>query len=65
MYSAMIFLSAAAASLFFFGTQKILKREKSSTQIITYLLPPRLVAGTLPPRSTKKAPGPAGGAGFR
>ena len=52
MYSAIIFLSAAAASLFFFRNQTILKREKSSTHIITYLLPPRLVAGMLPPRST-------------
>ena len=55
MYSAMMFVSAAVVSLFF-RNRTILKREKSSTYIITYLLPRTLVAGMLPPRSTKKRP---------
>ena len=55
MYSAMMPVSAAAVSLFF-RNQTILKREKSSTHIITYLLPPTLVVGMLSPWSTKKRP---------
>ena len=55
MYSAMMFLSAAAASLFF-RNRTTSKHEKSSTHIITYLLPPRLFAGMLPPRFAKKRP---------
>ena len=55
MYSAMMPVSAAAVSLFF-RNQTSWKREKSSTHIITYLLPPTLVVGMLPAWSTKKRP---------
>ena len=55
MYSAMMPVSAAAVSLFF-RNRTILKREKSSTHIITYILPPTLVVGMLLPWSTKKRP---------
>ena len=55
MYSAVMFLSAVAASLFF-RNQTVLKREKSSPHILRYLLQPRLVEGMLPPRSAKKRP---------
>ena len=55
MYSAMMSLNAAAAS-FLLRNRTILKREKSPTHIVPFLLPPRLVAGMLSPRSTKKRP---------
>lgn len=52
---AIVFLSPAGAPLFF-NNLTILKREKSSPHIMTYLLPPRLVVGIIPLRFTKQRP---------
>lgn len=55
MYSAIMFLSVAGVSLFFWSLAT-LERVKSSIHTMKYLVPHRLIAGMLRPKFTKKVP---------